>query len=40
MAMNIIDSITKCVHFMPIHTTINAKGAAHLYLREVWRHLE
>jgi hypothetical protein len=36
--MNIVDSVTKCMHFIPTHTTINAVGAAHLYLREVWKH--
>jgi transposase InsO family protein len=36
--MNIIDSVTKRTHFIPTHTTITAKGAAHLYLREVWKH--
>jgi hypothetical protein len=32
--MNIINSITKCAHFIPTHTTIMAEGAAHPYLRE------
>jgi hypothetical protein len=36
--MNIVDSITKCTHFIPMHTTITAKGAARLYLRDVWKH--
>jgi hypothetical protein len=36
--MNIVDSITKCVHFTPTNTTINAEGAAHLFLKEVWKH--
>jgi hypothetical protein len=36
--MNVINSITKCVHFIPTHTTIMAEGAARLYLREVWKH--
>jgi hypothetical protein len=35
---NAIDSITKCVHFIPTHTTITAEGATCLYLREVWKH--
>jgi hypothetical protein len=38
--MNIIDSVTKCAHFIPMHTTITAEGAARLYLREVWKHHE
>jgi hypothetical protein len=36
--MNVIDSVTKHVHFIPMHTTINAKGAALLFLKEVWKH--
>jgi transposase InsO family protein len=36
--MNIVDSVTKHAHFIPMHTTITAEGAAHLYLREVWKH--
>jgi hypothetical protein len=36
--MNIVDSVTKHAHFIPTHTTIMAKGAARLYLREVWKH--
>jgi hypothetical protein len=33
--MNIVDSVTKCVHFIPMHTTINAKGTTRLFLQEV-----
>jgi hypothetical protein len=36
--MNVVDSVTKRAHFIPTHTTITAKGAACLYLREVWKH--
>jgi hypothetical protein len=36
--MNVVDSITKCTHFIPTHTTITAKDATCLYLREVWKH--
>jgi hypothetical protein len=36
--MNVVDSITKCVHFIPTHTTITAEGTTRLYLREVWKH--
>jgi hypothetical protein len=36
--MNVVDSVTKHTHFIPIHTTINAEGAAHLFLKEVWKH--
>jgi hypothetical protein len=24
--MNVVDSVTKCAHFIPMHTTITAKG--------------
>jgi hypothetical protein len=36
--MCVINSLTKCVHFIPTHTTINAEGAALLFLKEVWKH--
>jgi hypothetical protein len=36
--MNIVDSVTKCVHFIPMHTIITAEGAARLYLWDVWKH--
>jgi hypothetical protein len=36
--MNVVDSVTKHTHFIPMHTTINAKGAALLFLKEVWKH--
>jgi hypothetical protein len=36
--MNVVDSVTKCAHFIPMHTTITVEGAACLYLREVWKH--
>jgi transposase InsO family protein len=36
--MNIVNSVTKCAHFIPMHTTITAEGAARLYLRDVWKH--
>jgi hypothetical protein len=32
--MCIIDSLTKCVHFMPMHTTINMEGTALLFLKD------
>jgi hypothetical protein len=38
MIMNVVDSVTKRMHFLPTYTTITAKGAARLYLREVWKH--
>jgi transposase InsO family protein len=36
--MCIIDSLTKCAHFIPTHTTINVEGTALLFLKEVWKH--
>jgi hypothetical protein len=36
--MCVIDSLTKRAHFIPTHTTINAKGTALLFLKEVWKH--
>jgi transposase-like protein len=34
----VIDSVTKHAHFIPTHTTINAKGATRLFLKEVWKY--
>jgi len=36
--MNVVDSISKCTHFIPTNTTITALGAARLYLMHVWKH--
>ncbi|ESK80729.1 hypothetical protein Moror_16581 [Moniliophthora roreri MCA 2997] len=36
--MNVVDAPGNHVHFLPTHTTINAEGAARLYLKEVWKH--
>jgi hypothetical protein len=36
--INVINSVTKCAHLIPTHTTINAKGTALLFLKEVWKH--
>jgi transposase InsO family protein len=36
--MCVVDSLTKCAHFIPMHTTINAEGTALLFLKEVWKH--
>jgi len=35
--MNVVDTVGKRAHFMPTHTTVNAEGAARLYLKEVWK---
>jgi len=36
--MNVVDSISKCAHFVPTNMTINALRAARLYLMHVWKH--
>jgi transposase InsO family protein len=36
--MCVVDSLTKRVHFIPTHTTINAEGTALLFHKEVWKH--
>jgi hypothetical protein len=36
--INIVDGVIKCMHFIAMHTTITAVGAACLFLREVWKH--
>jgi hypothetical protein len=36
--MCVINSLTKRTHFILTHTTINAKGTALLFLKEVWKH--
>jgi hypothetical protein len=36
--MNVVNNVTKRAHFISTHTTINAKGAALLFLKEVWKH--
>ena len=36
--MVVVDSITKCAHFISMVTTISAAGAAHLFLTHVWKH--
>jgi transposase InsO family protein len=36
--MCVVVSLTKCTHFTPTHTTINAEGTALLFLKEVWKH--
>jgi transposase InsO family protein len=36
--MCVVDSLTKCAHFIPMHTTLNAEGTTLLFLKEVWKH--
>jgi len=35
--MTVVDSVSKRVHFIPMHTTVTAKGAARLFLHQVWK---
>jgi len=35
--MTVVDSVLKRVHFIPIHTTVTAEGAARLFLHQVWK---
>jgi hypothetical protein len=35
--MNVVDSVSKVSHFIPMHTMITALGAAHLFLTHVWK---
>jgi len=36
--MVVVNSITKCAHFVSTVTTISATGATHLFLNHVWKH--
>jgi transposase InsO family protein len=36
--MCVVDSLTKCAHFILTHTTINVEGTALLFLKEVRKH--
>jgi hypothetical protein len=36
--MCVVNSLTKCAHFIPMHTTLNAEGTALLFLKELWKH--
>jgi len=35
--MTVIDSVSKRVHFVPMHTMVTAEGAARLFLHYVWK---
>jgi len=35
--MTVIDSVSKRAHFIPMHTTVIAEGAARLFLHQVWK---
>ena len=36
--MVIVDSVTKCSHFVSMVTTLSSVGAAQLYIRHIWKH--
>jgi len=36
--MVVINSVTKCAHFISTVTMISAAGATHLFLNHVWKH--
>jgi len=35
--MTVMDSVSKRVYFVPMHTTVTAEGAARLFLHYVWK---
>jgi len=35
--MTVVDSVSKRVHFVPMHITVTAEGAARLFLHYVWK---
>jgi len=35
--MTVVDSVSKRAHFIPIHMTVTAEGAARLFLHQVWK---
>jgi len=35
--MTVVDSVSKQVHFIMTHMTVTAKGAAKLFLHQVWK---
>jgi len=35
--MTIVDSVSKRVHFVPMHITVTVEGAARLFLHHVWK---
>jgi Integrase zinc binding domain len=36
--MVVVDSVTKCTHFVDIVTTLSAAGTARLYVQHIWKH--
>jgi len=37
VVMTVVDSVLKQAHFIPTHTMVTAKGAARLFLHQVWK---
>jgi len=35
--MTVVDLVSKWAHFIPMHTTVTAEGAAWLFLHQVWK---
>jgi len=35
--MTVMDSVSKRVYFVPMHTTVTAEGVARLFLHYVWK---
>jgi len=35
--MTVVDLVSKRAHFIPMHTTVTVKGAARLFLHQVWK---
>jgi len=35
--MTVVDSVSKRVHFVPMHTMVTVEGAARLFLHYVWK---
>jgi len=35
--ITVVDSVSKRAHFIPMHTTVTAEGAARLFLHQVWK---
>jgi hypothetical protein len=36
--MVVVDSVTKCAHFVDMVTTLSAAGTARLYVQHIWKH--
>jgi len=35
--MTVMDAVSKRVHFIPMHMTVTAEGAARLFLHYIWK---